>query len=134
MKNFFNFFLLLLTISLSSSKTAYDDLLEWGKNNPLFISDKIGMKYINENTIIKMDKALEINTGGLRKGLSNPNPAKTIIKRYNELGGKMITLGADAHVPDHVAADFEALPELLKDCGFNEFVVFKNRKPEAYPL
>ena len=49
MKNFFNFFLLLLTISLSSSKTAYDDLLEWGKNNSLFISDKIGMKYINEN-------------------------------------------------------------------------------------
>ncbi|MDC7278693.1 histidinol-phosphatase HisJ family protein [Butyrivibrio fibrisolvens] len=86
------------------------------------------------NKIIKMDKALEINTGGLRKGLSNPNPTKSIIKRYHELGGKMITLGADAHMPEHVAADFEKLPELLADCGFKEFVVYKNRKPEAYPL
>ena len=49
MKNFFNFFLLLLSISFSSSKTPYDDLLEWGKNNSLYISDNIGMKYINEN-------------------------------------------------------------------------------------
>ncbi len=86
------------------------------------------------NKIIKMDKSLEINTGGLRKGLKNPNPATSIIKRYHELGGKMITLGADAHAPEDVAADFEKLPEMLKACGFKEYMVYKNRKPEAYPL
>ena len=43
------FLYFLLTISFSLAKTPYDDLLEWGKNNSLFISDKVGMRYINEN-------------------------------------------------------------------------------------
>lgn len=84
--------------------------------------------------IIKLDKAMEVNTAAFRKGMGAPNPAPSIIKRYKELGGKMITLGADAHTPEEVAADFDKLPDLLNDCGFHEYYVFKNRKPEAYPL
>ena len=84
--------------------------------------------------IIQMDKALEINTAAFRKGMSNPNPAASIIKRYHNLGGKLITIGADAHVPEDIAADFDKLPSLLKECGFNEYYVYKNRKPEPYPL
>ena len=84
--------------------------------------------------IIKLDKALEINTAAFRKGMGAPNPAPSIIKRYHELGGKLITIGADAHEPSDIAADFNRLPDLLKDCGFNEFVVYKNRKPQSYPI
>jgi histidinol-phosphatase (PHP family) len=84
--------------------------------------------------IIKMDKALEVNTAAFRKGMSNPNPAASIIKRYHDLGGKLITIGADAHVTEDVAADFDKLPELLKECSFKEFAVYKNRKPQLYPI
>lgn len=84
--------------------------------------------------IIKLDKALEVNTAAFRKGMGAPNPAPSIIKRYKELGGKLITIGADAHYPKDVAADFDKLPDLLNECGFTEYVVYKNRKPEAYPL
>ena len=49
MEIFFHFFLITIIIALITTKTAFDDLVEWGKNNSLFISDKIGMKYINEN-------------------------------------------------------------------------------------
>ena len=49
MKNFFYFFLLTKLLLFSNSKTPYDYLLDWGKNNSLFISDKLGMRYINEN-------------------------------------------------------------------------------------
>ena len=84
--------------------------------------------------IIKLDKALEVNTAAFRKGMNAPNPAPSIIKRYHELGGRLITLGADAHAPEDVAADFVRLPDLLEDCGFKEFAVYKNRKPECYPL
>ncbi|MBE5916325.1 MAG: histidinol-phosphatase HisJ family protein [Pseudobutyrivibrio ruminis] len=86
------------------------------------------------NRIIKLDKALEVNTAAFRKGMGAPNPAPSIIKRYHELGGKLITLGADAHTPSDIAADFDRLPDLLKECGFNEFVVYKNRKPQSYPI
>ena len=42
-------FLLLCLIFSIKTKNAYDYLLEWGKNNSLYISDKLGMRYINEN-------------------------------------------------------------------------------------
>lgn len=84
--------------------------------------------------IVKKDKALEINSSALRKGMKYPNPHKSIIQRYHELGGKLITIGADAHKPEDIAADFDKLPALLADCGFREFAVYKNRKPELYPL
>ena len=45
----FDLLCFIFLIKTIDSKTAYDKLLEWGKNNSLFISDKLGMKYINEN-------------------------------------------------------------------------------------
>ena len=83
---------------------------------------------------IKMDKALEINTGAYIKKMLEPNPGLQIIKRYHELGGKLITIGADAHEPKNVAIGFEKLPELLNNCGFKEFAVYKKRIPTLYPL
>ncbi|MCR4695656.1 MAG: histidinol-phosphatase HisJ family protein [Pseudobutyrivibrio sp.] len=84
--------------------------------------------------IIRMDKALEINSGGLRKGMPDPNPSADIIKRYKELGGKLITLGADAHNPTGIAYEFDMIKEMLLGIGYKEFAVYKNRKPEAFPL
>jgi hypothetical protein len=41
--------LLINIIVYIKTKNAYDKLLEWGKNNSLFISDKLEMRYISEN-------------------------------------------------------------------------------------
>ena len=49
MRNFFCYLLISIFISLYTCKTPYDDLLSWGIDNSLFISDKLGMRYINEN-------------------------------------------------------------------------------------
>ena len=43
------FFLIIGIFALLNSKTTYDYLLEWGLNNSLIISDKLGMRYINQN-------------------------------------------------------------------------------------
>lgn len=80
--------------------------------------------------LIAMEIALEINTAGFKYGLGHPNPTEAIIKRYRQLGGKLITIGADAHKPEHIAYDFHKLPDLLKACGFDAYTIFKNRKPE----
>jgi len=51
MKKIFLFLILLTAYNLShSKKTDYDYLIEWGKNNSVFISDKIKINYTNENT------------------------------------------------------------------------------------
>ncbi len=84
--------------------------------------------------LIKMDKALEVNTGAFRKGMTEPNPCLDIISRYHELGGKLITIGADAHEPAHIALGFDKLPDMLLSCGFKEYAVYKKRIPYLYPL
>lgn len=80
--------------------------------------------------LIARGKGIEINTGGFKYGLGHPNPTEGIIRRYRELGGEIITLGADAHAPEHVGYDFEKVPGILKDAGFAYFTVFRRRKPE----
>lgn len=84
--------------------------------------------------IISMGKGIEINTGGYHYGLGEPNPCTAVIRRYRELGGEIITIGADAHTPDKIAFAFENAEEVLRNCGFHYYTVFKDRKPEYLPL
>ena len=79
--------------------------------------------------VVEMGKGIELNTGGFKYGLGFCNPHPDIIKRYRELGGEIITVGADAHRPEHVAYDFGRADEILKECGFRYYTVFENRKP-----
>ena len=80
--------------------------------------------------LVSLGKGIELNTGGFKYGLGHPNPTEEIIRRYRELGGDIITIGADAHKPEHVAFDFAKVPSILKDAGFDYFTVFRERKPE----
>ena len=84
--------------------------------------------------LIRMDKALEVNTAGFKYGLGHPNPCEEIISRYHELGGRLLTIGADGHAPEQIAWDFDKIPELLKSCGFDSYTVYKKRKPVFLPL
>ena len=88
----------------------------------------------SEKATIDFDKALEINTSKIHSDFPEPNPCIQSIKRYNELGGKLITLGADAHTKENIALGFDTLPDLLKACGFNEFAVYQKRKPVFFKL
>lgn len=84
--------------------------------------------------LILRQKGLECNTGGLKYGLGHPNPCEEVLVRYRELGGEILTIGADAHAPAHVGYDFEKCRQLLLDCGFRYYTVFHGRKPEFLPL
>lgn len=84
--------------------------------------------------IIESGKGIEINTGGLRSGLKFPNPNPEILNRYKELGGEIITVGSDAHIREHLAWNFDAAEAILKNCGFEYYTVFKDRKPTFLKL
>ena len=83
---------------------------------------------------IQKGKGIELNTAGFKYGLGHPNPTESILKRYRELGGEIITIGADAHAPEHVAYDFDKVPAILKAAGFRYYTVFELRKPKFIPL
>lgn len=78
--------------------------------------------------------ALEVNTAGFAKGLGQPNPQADVLKRYRELGGELITIGSDAHVPAFYAWEFARTEKLLKELGFRYCAVYKQRKPEMLTL
>jgi len=80
-------------------------------------------------TIVSYGIGLEINTAGYKYGLGYPHPKLEIIKRYKELGGELITVGSDAHKPEHLCYDFHRVPELLKRVGFRYYTTFEQGKP-----
>lgn len=88
--------------------------------------DKIDLIY---ETLIKKDKALEINVSGLFKGLGETLPAFDEIKRYHDLGGKYITLGSDAHNINYVGRDIEKGIELAFKAGFKSYYIYENCCP-----
>lgn len=84
--------------------------------------------------LIRKDICLECNTAGFKAGLGHPNPTEGILKRYKELGGEAITLGSDGHEPAYLGQHFDQIGELLKGCGFHEYVIFEKHRPRVLPL
>ena len=84
--------------------------------------------------LIENGKGIELNTGGFRNDLGQPNPCIDILQRYHELGGEIITVGSDAHAPKDIASDFERACDILKACGFRYYCIFQSRMPEYFKL
>lgn len=113
-----------------------DYIVRYGPNKNAFYSYNKFKDVIDEilRVLIQKGKGIEINTAGFKYGLGHPNPTEEILKRYRQLGGEIITIGSDAHKPEHVAYDFEKVPAILKAAGFEYFTVFTKRKPEYIKL
>lgn len=80
--------------------------------------------------IVNKNKGIEINTSGIRYGLGSPHPNIEIIKRYRELGGKIITVGSDAHKIEDLARDFDMALDILTNVGFENIAIYHQRKPD----
>lgn len=80
------------------------------------------------STIVENGKGIEVNTSGLhRAGHVLPHPS--IIARYYELGGRIITIGSDAHRPEQVGMNIGCGIEIIKGCGGKDISIFRERKP-----
>ncbi|MBQ0059379.1 MAG: histidinol-phosphatase HisJ family protein [Lachnospiraceae bacterium] len=79
--------------------------------------------------LICRNKALEVNTAGIRKRLGAPNPSAEVLKRYRELGGTLVTLGSDSHKPFSIGYAFEETVALLRQLGFTHVVYYEQHNP-----
>lgn len=113
-----------------------DYIVRYGPNKARYYSYEAYRDILDDilRAIIERGKGIECNTAGFRKGIGQPNPCAGILKRYKELGGEIITIGSDAHIPEDLGADFQTAGELLKQCGFSYYTEFRRRKPEFKPL
>lgn len=81
------------------------------------------------NIIIPEGKGIELNTSGVRYGLSNGMPSDDILKLYKQCGGEIITLGSDAHYPADISFQFRESLLLLQSIGFDYLATFDDRQP-----
>ena len=108
-----------------------DYIVRYGHNQDRDYSYSKYADYIDEvlKLIIQKEKGLEVNAGGWKFGFDFAHPHQDVLKRYKELGGEMITIGSDAHRPEHVAYDFHKIKDYLECCGFKYYTEFRQRKP-----
>lgn len=80
--------------------------------------------------LISLGKGIEVNTAGIASRMGYPHPNAFILRRYKELGGKIVTVGSDAHDRTRVAADFDKAQAALEAAGYDRYAVFRHRLAE----
>ena len=74
------------------------------------------------------------DTSSYRYGLSDTTPSVEILKRYRELGGKIVTIGSDSHKPEHLGAYIEETKEMLRKAGYTQFCTYERMSPVFHDL
>ncbi len=85
-------------------------------------------------TVIQNGIALEINTSCLGTEYDQLLPNEDILKLYLQMGGKLLTLGSDAHKAEKLGKGFGQTVQLLKSLGVTELQYVKKRKFHAYKI
>lgn len=86
------------------------------------------------NELIKNGKALEVNSSGLRQEIGITMPDEFLLTRYYSLGGRLITIGSDAHKIADLGKGINETLHLLKKIGFDNYYYFEKHKAIAVPI
>lgn len=84
--------------------------------------------------LVYKGKGIEINTSSFKYGTAAWLPRESILKRYLELGGEILTFGSDAHDPKYYRYHFNDAVDLAKSLGFKYYCMFRQRKPEFFTI
>lgn len=75
--------------------------------------------------VISQGKGIEFNTSAG----ATVDQWREVLALYRDLGGEVLTLGSDAHRPQHMAAAFPQALELIRETGFRWLCVYRRRTP-----
>ena len=84
--------------------------------------------------LIARGKGIELNTSGWRKSCDDCSPGLPVMKWYAELGGEILTIGSDAHRPEHIALRRDRAVEMAREAGLKWLTTFERRKPTQHRL
>ena len=78
--------------------------------------------------------ALEVNTSGIGTPFNDFMPDYEIVKRYYKMGGRLITIGSDAHISKNIANGFNNAAEMLESIGFLCYYYYRQGEPGEVPF
>ena len=90
--------------------------------------DSLASKFLNKiiELIIKKEIAFEVNTKSMYK-YKKENLYSYMIEKYLKKGGKLFTLGSDAHNIKDYAYKFDEARKFLLDRNIKEIILFKDK-------
>ncbi|MEY4504610.1 MAG: hypothetical protein RL154_906 [Pseudomonadota bacterium] len=77
--------------------------------------------------------AIELNASGLRKPIKEIYPCSNLLSLAKSFDIK-VTLSSDAHSPEHVGFGRQETIEAAKSAGFDEVVIFEQKKPKLLKI
>ena len=114
---------------------GYPERYIWGRYRiPVDFSPYEDIIHETLKCLVESGKGLEVNTSGYRQGLGKTIPVLRIIRAYYQLGGRIVTLGSDAHRMEDLASDFDVAMDLLTGIGFEYFAFYRQRQPVMLKL
>jgi len=78
--------------------------------------------------------AIEVNTHHIMDRGWGPAADAEILDRYRALGGRLVTVGSDAHRPSDVAHGFARAEAALRKAGFADVTGYEHGRPYAVSL
>ena len=90
--------------------------------------DSLASKFLNKiiELIVKKEIAFEVNTKSMYK-YKKENLYSYMIEKYLKKGGKLFTLGSDAHNIKDYAYKFDEARKFLLDRNIEEIILFKDK-------
>ena len=85
--------------------------------------------------VIQDGKGIEINTSSWKYGLKDTQPSRAILKLYKDLGGKIVTVGSDAHSSKELGEHIRDAYTILKEeIGIHEVCTFDHMQPVFHAI
>lgn len=81
--------------------------------------------------LIQTGKALELNSG--KSEVLMPE-YRWLLERYRAMGGRLVTVGSDAHRTSDAGKGLVQAYDLLRSVGFTEVAFYQGRQPQLIPL
>lgn len=79
--------------------------------------------------LIRQGRGIELNTSGYRQTYGKPFPDRTLLQLYRDLGGRLLSLGSDAHSPADLGGGIAQGAALAKAAGFDKVCYFLRHEP-----
>lgn len=83
---------------------------------------------------VETGTGLEVNTSGLYQPPCEPFPSAAILRRYQELGGHIITVGSDSHDHMQLGRGLADGYTCAGSAGFKAVARFRGRQPHLEPM
>ena len=85
-------------------------------------------------TLTAKQKALELNGSGLKYDVPFTDPGMDLLRRYHDMGGRLLTLSTDAHDTKYLGYKMNVLEDMARAAGFTELTWFEKHVPKQITL